>query len=193
MPNQILKPPTKLQTRKNKFSVFLAGSIEMGKAEDWQTKVTTSLDDYSVDITIFNPRRDDWDSSWKQTIHEKQFVEQVEWELNALETADIVIMYLDPNTQSPISLLEFGLFARSSKMILYCPEGFWRKGNVDVTSRKYNVRQVKNFDNLIEAVKKRLDDIQSNRKFKKMIFGIGLLFLLGGIVISTARKKIMKK
>ena len=54
-------------------------------------------------------------------------------------------MYFDPNTKSPISLLELGLFAHSKKLIVCCPEGFWRKGNVDIVCDKYGIP---NYDSL---------------------------------------------
>jgi hypothetical protein len=143
-------------------SVFLAGSIEMGKAEDWQTKVTNALSD--LPVTIFNPRRDDWDSSWEQKKENAQFREQVEWELSALERATIIVMYFDPSTMSPISLLELGLHAEAtssafirSKLIVCCPEGFWRKGNVDIVCERYGIRQVDNVEALINAVRKELE------------------------------------
>ena len=60
-----------------KPSIFLAGSIEMGKAIDWQTKIQDIMKDENV--TIFNPRRDDWDSSWEQKMENEKFREQVEW------------------------------------------------------------------------------------------------------------------
>ena len=131
----IIKAPNPLQAG---FSVFLAGSIEMGQAENWQTKVEASLAD--CEVVIFNPRRDDWDSSWKQSIDDPQFREQVEWELDALERADVIVMYFDPGSKSPISLLELGLFARSGKMVVCCPQGFWRKGNVDIVCAKYGIK-----------------------------------------------------
>ncbi len=51
-------------------------------------------------------------------------------------------MYFDPNTKSPISLLELGLYAASDKLTVCCPEGFWRKGNVDIVCERYGVEQV---------------------------------------------------
>jgi hypothetical protein len=48
----------------------------MGKAENWQDKITQALSD--TNITIFNPRRDDWDSSWVQDISNEKFKEPVE-------------------------------------------------------------------------------------------------------------------
>src|SRR5690348_10901789 len=88
------------------ITIFLAGSIEMGKAEDWQTKVQNFLEPYLG--IILNPRRDDWDSSWVQTVKNPQFSEQVRWEQSGIEYADVIFMYFDPKTQSPITLLEFG-------------------------------------------------------------------------------------
>ncbi len=55
--------------------IFLAGSIEMGKAIDWQSEVVNALAD--TDLTLLNPRRADWDSSWVQSIDNAQFREQV--------------------------------------------------------------------------------------------------------------------
>jgi hypothetical protein len=132
-------------------NVFLAGSIEMGVAEHWQKKVIDALSDKP--IRFLNPRRDDWDSSWSQDINNDQFVEQVVWELTSLEMAQIVIMYFDPNTKSPISLLELGLHAKEQKLVVLCPEGFWRKGNVDVVCEYYSINQVDTFDELIEFIR----------------------------------------
>ena len=133
------------------INVFLAGSIEMGVAEHWQKRVIDALSDKP--IRFLNPRRDDWDSSWSQDIHNDEFVEQVIWELTSLEQSHLVIMYFDPKTKSPISLLELGLHAKEQKLIVLCPEGFWRKGNVDVVCEYYGINQVDTFDELIEFLK----------------------------------------
>jgi hypothetical protein len=132
-------------------NIFLAGSIELGQAEHWQKKVIDALSDKP--IRFLNPRRDDWDSSWSQDINNDEFVEQVVWELTSLEMAQIVIMYFDPNTKSPISLLELGLHAKEQKLVVLCPEGFWRKGNVDVVCEYYSINQVDTFDELIEFIR----------------------------------------
>lgn len=133
-------------------SIFLAGSIEMGKAELWQDTFVKRFAD--TDCVIYNPRRDDWDSSWEQTKENAQFREQVEWELNALQLSQLIVVYFDPNTQSPITLMELGLHARSAKnMIVCCPEGYFRKGNVDIVCEKYGVKQAKNFDELLSMAR----------------------------------------
>lgn len=132
-------------------NIFLAGSIEMGVADEWQKKVISALSDKP--IRFLNPRRDDWDSSWIQNIDNDNFVEQVIWELTSLEMAQIVIMYFDPNTKSPISLLELGLHAKEQKLVVLCPEGFWKKGNVDIVCDYYSINQVDTFDELIEFIR----------------------------------------
>ena len=126
-------------------AVFLAGSIEMGKAADWQTELAETLK--HMEVTLLNPRRPDWDDSWEQTIEDDQFREQVEWELDGMEGADIIFVYLDPKTKAPISLMEIGLHAPTHKrMIVCCPEGFYRKGNVDIVCKRHNVIMVDDLD-----------------------------------------------
>ena len=122
----------------------------MGTAEKWQEKVVSALTEYNV--AVYNPRRNDWDSSWTQSIDNAQFREQVEWELSAMNESDIIAMHFDPATKSPITLLELGLHARSGKLIVCCPEGYWRKGNVDVVCARYNVEQVPSIDGLIRRI-----------------------------------------
>lgn len=146
-----IQAPNKIGYPASHTTFFLAGSIEMGKAEPWQDRIVKEMADRNV--TFFNPRRNDWDSSWKQEISNPQFNEQVTWELEALDEADYILMYFDPNTKSPISLLELGLHANSGKMIVCCPEGFWRKGNVDIVCSKYNIKQVETIDEMIELAK----------------------------------------
>jgi len=150
---QVITAPEELVSH-NQTSVFLAGSIESDTAKKWQDIVIDRLSNEKV--TLFNPRRNSWDSSWKQEINNPRFKEQVTWELDALEGADIIIMYFDIATKSPITLLEFGLFAKSKKMIVCCPDGFWRKGNVDIVCERYQIDQALSLDDLIDKIKKRL-------------------------------------
>lgn len=142
-------------------SVFLAGSIEMGTAEKWHQKV---IDAIPNNVIFLNPRRDDWDSSWKQDANDPQFYQQVTWELNMLKDSDIVFMYLDPNTTSPISLLELGLYARhDEKMLVCCPEGFWRKGNVDIVCQRHGIPVFTNLDTAIIALQSKLASCEGSR------------------------------
>jgi hypothetical protein len=143
-------------TDKNKVveSIFLAGTIDMGNSIDWQQKVIDALSEYE-NLDLYNPRRSSWDSSWEQTIENEQFKHQVDWELTHLEKCDLAILFLAPNSMSPISLLELGLF--KDKMIICCPEGFYRKGNVDVVADRYGIPVFEDFDSFLVEIKSQLD------------------------------------
>ncbi len=132
-------------------SIFLAGSIELNTAEDWQKRVIDALKNY--DVILFNPRRDDWDNTIQQTASDSRFSQQVNWELDALSAASLIIMYFDPNTKSPISLFELGLYASKRNMIVCCPNGFWRKGNVEIICSRYKIPLCDTLDALISKVK----------------------------------------
>ena len=146
-----IQAPNHLKLKHGYTSIFLAGSIEMGKAEQWQQKIIQSVPDEP--IIFFNPRRADWDSSWGQTKEDSRFVEQVKWELEALEVAEHIVMYLDPKTMSPVSLIELGVHIRDPKLTVICPDGFWKKGNVDITCEFYKTRQVDSIDAYITLLK----------------------------------------
>jgi len=147
----VIYAPNKVDYKPGQKYIFLAGSIEMGTAERWQDTVLGLLEMWHTkNVTLLNPRRSDWDDTWKQSITNPKFYEQVIWELDALKNCDKILMYFDPETKSPISLLELGLHARDNKLVVVCPNGFWRKGNVDIVCEYYGIPQV---STLAEAVR----------------------------------------
>jgi len=152
---QIIKPPYPLPIDHKKPILFLAGSIEMGKAEDWQQHLSQELTTFP--ITILNPRRDAWDNSSKPSIDNPLFKEQVDWELDGLEMAHYRVFHFEAGTKSPITLLELGLMANKGNNLIHCPEGFWRKGNVDIICERYGIPQFKSLAHLTEALKLELN------------------------------------
>lgn len=161
----VVTSPQALPAAHDRPRVFLGGSIDMGSAPDWQKQVIAALQDENV--TLLNPRRPDWNPAWKPEADEPEFRKQVEWELAALESADVIVLYLAPGSQSPVSLLELGLHARTGKVVLLCPPGFWRKGNVDITGERYGVEQVASLDELIAATRKRVAHAAARLKAAK--------------------------
>ena len=151
----IIKSPSAFPVNDTRTKIFLGGSIDMGKSENWQAELEKELSKYNV--IILNPRRDDWNKEWKPVSTDPNFQEQVEWELSALEYADIIVMYFAPNSQSPISLLELGLYAKTGKLLVICPEGFWCKGNVDIVCERYNIKTFTTFDEMIAEIKNQVD------------------------------------
>jgi Nucleoside 2-deoxyribosyltransferase like len=152
MPLEIIEAPQLWKNAQNKPVIFLAGSIEMGKAVNWQAAVGNKFKDY--DIILLNPRRVDWDNSWEQSVNNIKFSEQVNWELNGIEKSDRIIFYFQGGTKSPITLLELGLIADKNKAVVYCEIDFWRKGNVDIVCQKYGIKQVDSWENLYSDIKK---------------------------------------
>lgn len=128
----LVKAPNPISSQMPHPWVFLAGSIEMGKAFDWQTDITLALDEYQG--TILNPRRSDWDSTWVQRASNPKFYEQVAWEQMAIHAADLVYFHFEDDTKSPITLLELGQVSESrpASVIVRCTPGFWRLGNVEI-------------------------------------------------------------
>ncbi|NBS41167.1 hypothetical protein EBS80_00725 [bacterium] len=130
--------------------VFLAGSIEMGAARPWQDEVVASLAD--LDVTVLNPRRQNWDPFWQQHPDNPEFREQVEWELDGLQRANLILMYFDPDTKSPVSMMELGLF-HGRNLIVCCPDGFWRKGNVSIVCERFGITLCRQLPELVEAAR----------------------------------------
>jgi hypothetical protein len=124
--------------------IFLAGSIEQGKAVYWQRQLIGSFS--SLPVTLFNPRREEWDETLVQDMSNPVFVEQVNWELDQLEKSDIVFFYFQAGTMSPITLMELGIVATWVDMaddppyvVLVCEPGFWRLGNVQVLCQRAGI------------------------------------------------------
>jgi len=142
-------PPHPIELRDlSHKSVFLAGTIDMGNSIDWQKEIEPPL--LKLGYNIFNPRRSDWNVNWEQSIWCPEFVEQVDWELNALEQADYIIMRFEPNSISPISLLELGKFGH--KMLVCCPKGYWRKGNIDIFCIRYAIPVFNTMEEIINEL-----------------------------------------
>ena len=146
---KIVVSPNRVETSKDVFSIFLAGSIEMGKARDWQAEIQDRLG--ALHGVIFNPRRADWDASWGTDASDDNFRTQVEWELDHLEKADLILFYFDPMTKAPISLMELGLFSRSGKCVVCCPDGYWRRGNLQIVCARYGIPLVDSLEQLLTA------------------------------------------
>jgi hypothetical protein len=131
-PNKIIIPS---------YSLFLGGTIDMGNSQDWQKELKEFFENNSPqlqDWVILNPRRDNWDSSWSQHINNPQFKEQVIWELDAMDVADLRVFVFLPDSKSPITMLELGLY-KDKPCVVYCPFEFYRSGNIHIICEKYNI------------------------------------------------------
>jgi nucleoside 2-deoxyribosyltransferase len=128
------------------FSVFLAGSIEMGKAVKWQSRMASLLQ--HLPISVYNPRRGHWDPKATPEAKNKDFRHQVEWELNALEEASVICFFFDHDTMSPVTMCELGLWAASGKVVVCCNKQFWKSGNIHIVCERYGIPLVQEFGEL---------------------------------------------
>lgn len=128
--------------------IFLGGSIDNGKAQHWQKEVIDLIAHTGMMNTcVFNPRRGDWDANLDAMTVSPALYQQVSWELRALEVSTDVIMYFEPGSISPVSLLELGTFKDKCKVV--CPEGYFRKANVDIFCERYSIPVYQSLDELI--------------------------------------------
>jgi hypothetical protein len=134
-------------------SVILYGSID--RNVNWQNALASQLSD--LPIAVLNPSRDDWNSSWVEDISFPKFKEQVEWEMDYAQQADVIAFYYGPATEAPISLLELGMYAGSGKVVVCCHPEYKKKGNVQIVCARYGIPLTYELDKLEELVRKRLE------------------------------------
>ncbi|CAG8955767.1 hypothetical protein HYFRA_00011636 [Hymenoscyphus fraxineus] len=155
----IIKAPLPLPSPLQTPSIFLSGFIS--PADDcWRDTLSEELSHSSV--TIINPLRRDWDSTWKASLTDSKFVNQVTWELNALEQADIVVVNLGVNTEASISLMELGFVAgRGKAIVVCCADEYKNSGNVRVFCEKLGITVVKTLKDLISSTEQALERFTS--------------------------------
>jgi membrane glycosyltransferase len=135
-------------------SIFLAGTTSPTGEPDWRETLTEAL--LGLSITINNPKRDDWDSTWKEDFSDHRWAEQVEWELEMQDKADVIVVFFHGISPAPISLLELGLCVRSGKAIVCALQGYSKRGNVEAVCRRYGAKFVSSEQDLKDAVMERL-------------------------------------
>jgi len=155
----IVNAPAPHSPKPNEKSVFLAGTIDYDAVKagrpTWQENVITSLS--HLPVTIYNPYRSDWDNNWKEDVEEPKFLEQTTWELDMMERASVIALCIhDSKARAPVSLLELGLGARSGKMVVVCPEGFWKRGNMQAVCRRFGIEMLGSEFDLASAIEEKL-------------------------------------
>ncbi|KAL2134089.1 hypothetical protein VTI74DRAFT_1085 [Chaetomium olivicolor] len=150
---QIIQAPSRPAITGQK-SIFLAGTTSRIGGPEWRETLTEAL--AHLPITIFNPLRPDWNSSWREDVSFAPFRVQVEWELDMQEQADIIVVYFGPGTDAPISLLELGLCARAGKAIVACHHEYRKRGNVQIVCQRFGIEFLDADGDLAQAVMNRV-------------------------------------
>jgi hypothetical protein len=72
----------------------------------------------------------------------------VDWQAQLAEAlAEEDVMLLNP---------QLGLHAKGNKLVVYCEEGYSRKGNVDIVCERYKVLRVSSIDALAAHIKNKI-------------------------------------
>lgn len=126
----VIQAPSDLVPNPDETSIFLAGSIEMGKANPWHNTVASQIARRTNQpIAFYNPRRtEDFTPDMEQ--------EQIKWEQERLTSCDYIFMHIQGDTKSPISLLEFGEFIGTGKLFIDVPKDFYRYNNILLTAEQ---------------------------------------------------------
>lgn len=126
----VIQAPSDLVPNSEEISIFLAGSIEMGKAKPWHDAVASQIARRTNQpIAFYNPRRtEDFTPDMEEA--------QIKWEQERLTSCDYIFMHIQGDTKSPISLLEFGEFIGTGKLFIDVPKDFYRYNNVVLTAEQ---------------------------------------------------------
>lgn len=133
------------------IKLFLGGTIDNGKAKDWQKNVIELLS--ACDVHIYNPRKENWNP---QASNEEKEI-QIKWEIEHQEKADIIFYNFEPNAKSPVTLLELGLFASSRFIIVCCPPTYEYFCNVKFVCEMYQIPLLTNFQTAVGLIKNHLN------------------------------------
>ena len=126
---QIITAPN-YETPINANTLFLGGGISGCRL--WQNDIIEMLTPLKLPVTIFNPRRDDFD------INDPQASEiQIKWEHWHLNMSNIVLFWFPSETLCPITLFEYGKYLvynttikKDIKLIVGCHPDYKRKFDV---------------------------------------------------------------
>lgn len=157
----IIRPPQQYDftdLEDHDYRVFMAGTIDNGAVVPWVDRIVESLD-IDSSVQFIDPRRPDWNSTLANTADCADFREQVEWEMKGLASSTYIVFNILPGSISPVTMLELGWIASSrhhTDVFVCCPDGFWRKGNVDIFCKYHNINVFGDEESLIAALQKRL-------------------------------------
>ncbi len=133
--------------------IFVAGGIS--GTSDWQSEFCTAFS-YSNAI-LFNPRRNDFDTSNRQMEEE-----QIEWEFFHLHYADIISFWFTPETLCPITLFELGtcVVNPSKRVFVGCHPDYKRIRDIKIQLRlrEPSIEVVNSLEELIEQIKSYIKD-----------------------------------
>lgn len=136
---QMLRAPCAVPDNAARPLIFLSGSIARGvRRGDWRREIARGLKDLRG--TLIDPTRKDWTARWDTSESSEPFRSQTLWEHGLMARADRIVCHFGAGTGAAISLLEFGLNARSGRIDAIVPEGYCYSGSVRIAAAETGVR-----------------------------------------------------
>jgi hypothetical protein len=131
----------------NRKTLFLGGGIS--NCPDWQSEVVKAFE--GENITLFNPRRDDFDISKK-----KESKIQIKWEYKFLREAGAIMFWFPKETICPITLFELGgAIERRQPIFLGCHPDYQRRFDLEIQTSLliYPIKVHTSLNSLIKNIK----------------------------------------
>ncbi|MCK9446223.1 nucleoside 2-deoxyribosyltransferase domain-containing protein [bacterium] len=167
----IIEAPNKIYgvENNNNINLFLAGGIS--NCEDWQFEVCNELKNIE-NLTIYNPRRRDFDITDNNTKNE-----QITWEFKNLRDADIILFWFAEGSLNPTTLYEYGMWANSRnnvEIIVGIDPNYERKNDIIMQTQlaKPNKLIYLSLLPLVENLKNKLNKNEYRLKVKNLKYNI---------------------
>jgi hypothetical protein len=123
---RVVEPPNHIHLEPNDVNVFLAGGIT--GCPDWQSLFLQECNGHLESNVVFsNPRRENFDTS-----NPAMTLEQIQWEFDYLNRANIVLFWFPQESVCPIALFELGKFWQKQNTPNYFSFDLPDQGNVIV-------------------------------------------------------------
>ncbi|KPM43288.1 hypothetical protein AK830_g3273 [Neonectria ditissima] len=154
---QVINAPARPK-QVHRVSIFLAGTTSATSEPDWRATLIASL--AGLDMTIYNPKRDDWDATWTEDFSDPRWAEQIQWELDMQDAADVIVVFFHGVTAAPIALAELGMSAGTGRTVACALDGYCKRGYVEAVCRKYGAPFVRTEEDLRRVVVERLRELK---------------------------------
>ena len=153
---KIVQAPEEIKLKRNSIKLFLAGGIS--NCPKWQDDICEKLltekrlNEYNMDIIIFNPRCN--------SIPEEEA--QIKWEYDKLKKSNIISFWFSEGSLNPITLFEYGSHFKSKTkdLVAGCHMNYQRRSNVIIQSKLHNpyFRIVDTLEDLYENIVRSIID-----------------------------------
>jgi hypothetical protein len=146
----VIEAPNELYSLQSESNtkLFLAGDIT--DCPDWQSKVIEGLS--SVDnLTIFNPRRTNWDINDSSAI-EKQTI----WEFRKIKESNVIAFWFSKGSLNPITLYELGYWIGKKPVVIGIDKEYQKREQVILQSKLagYEDDFTNNIEDHVESIKR---------------------------------------